>query len=586
MPVDRPAHDAPAWPPRFAAAYRRDGVWDDATLFELLVDAATRHATREALVDGGRTWTHAELVVEVEALAAGLRTRLDAGDRVVVQLPNCAEAVLTTLACFAAGTVPVWTLPQHREHELAALAGHCGARALVTSGTYRDYDHEALGHRVRDRLGHLEHVVVVGEPRDPRSVRFTDLPRGAGGSSPLVRRGPASADEIAVLIPSGGTTGASKVVPHTHNDLGHMLRAAGAACRFDHTSRYLVVLPVGHGFANTGPGILGTLVAGGTVVVSPSPAPETALRLAVRHRATATSVVPAVLARWVEHLEAHPDEAPSFVLVQSGAAYLAPGLAAAAERLTGCVVQQVYGMSEGMTCVTRVDDPLEVRRHTQGTPISPADELRVVDDDGVEVPDGHVGTLSARGPYTIRGYYRSPEADRRAFTPDGWYVTGDLVVRRPDGRVVVKGRTGDTINRGGEKVSADEVEQILREHGDVDECAVVAMPHDAYGEEVCAFVVCGSRAVGHDEVVEHLRAAGLAEFKLPKQVFPLHALPLTGIGKIDRRRLRAVAARAQDAARPSPVAPSGTEPCRAPAAALASVTVAPHEGPTGNEGRP
>ncbi|WP_407319809.1 AMP-binding protein [Isoptericola halotolerans] len=573
MTVDLPVQDAPGWPTQLARSYRRDGAWDDVRLFELLIDAATCCATREALVDGDRSWTYAELVVEVEALAAGLRGVLDVGDRVVVQLPNRAEAVLTTLACFAAGTVPVWALPQHREHELTAFAGHCDARALVTMGTYRGFDYEALGHHVRDQVPSLDHVVVVGAPRFPGSVPFARLARGAGQSLPLVQDGPASADDVAVLIPSGGTTGASKVVPRTHNDLGHMLRAACAASRFDRSSRYLVVLPVGHGFANTGPGVLGTLVAGGTVVLCPSPAPETALTLAVRHRATATSVVPAILQRWVEHLDEHPDAAPSFVLVQSGAAHLAPSLADAAERHTGCVVQQVYGMSEGLTCMTRIGDPLDVRRRTQGRPISPFDELRVVDDDGAPLPDGEVGTLTTRGPYTVRGYYRSPDVNRRAFTPDGWYVTGDLVVRRPDGRIVVKGRTGDTINRGGEKVAADEVEDLLRCLSGVEDCAVVAMPHRTYGEEVCAFVVGrDGRPVGHSEVVQHLEAVGLSRFKVPKQVFDVASLPLTGIGKIDRRRLRAEAARAAavrdcreharvDDPEVSPVAPSPAEPC-------------------------
>jgi 2,3-dihydroxybenzoate-AMP ligase len=559
---------APGWPPDVAAAYRRSGTWTDDTLFALLVDAATQVATRPALVDGDRTWTYAELVVEVEALAAGLRTLLDVGDRLVVQLPNQAEAVLTTLACLAAGVVPVWALPQHRERELGAFVRHCGARALVTAAVHRGFDSEALAHQVRTASPVLEHVVVVGEPARAGSVPFADLARGAAQDAPLVADGPPSADAVAVLIPSGGTTGASKIVPRTHNDLGAMLRAACAAARFDSTSTYLVVLPVGHGFANTGPGVLGTLLSGGTVVLSPSPAPETALPIAARHRATATSVVPAILQRWVDHLDTEPDAAPSLVLVQSGAAYLPPELAAAAERQLGCVVQQVYGMSEGLTCVTRVDDPTDVRRTTQGRPLSPLDELRVVDDDGAEVPDGQVGTLTVRGPYTVRGYYRSPEVDARSFTADGRYITGDLVVRRPDGRIVVQGRTGDTINRGGEKIVAAEVEDLLRDLDGVTDCAVVGVPDRVYGEEVCAVVVTTGPPVTLEDVATHLRDRGLAGYKTPRQVLAVDALPLTGIGKVDRRRLRALAT----AAGLSPVADPAPGPGRPPGADLASTT--------------
>lgn len=532
----------------FTGADGREGR----TLFEALVDSAAEHANRQALVADGREWTYAELVVEVEALGAALHGFLQPGDRVILQGPNRAETVLTTLACFASGVVPVWALPQHRELELTAFAEHTGARAIVTSGGGEPgVDHESLAHAVRAKVASLEHVIVMDHPRQSGSMAFGSLASQDSQERPLLLNGPSSADALAVLIPSGGTTGASKIVPRTHNDLGYMLRQACRASRFDRTSRYLAVLPLGHGFVNTGPGVLGTLMSGGTVILSPSSSPEKAFPLAVRHEATATSVVPAVLQRWVDHARAGQGPVPSFVLAQSGAAFLPPDLAAAAEDAFECTVQQVYGMSEGLTCVTRIDDPVDVRRTTQGWPLSTRDEMRVVDDHGQDLGLGRVGTLLTRGPYTIGAYYQAPETDRVAFTADGWYITGDLAVLRQDGRVSIQGRTGDTINRGGEKVSAAEVEHVLLQHEDVDACAVVAMPDPVYGQDVCAFIVpCpGRELVNRDELAGHLTRHGLAPYKAPRAVLPLTAIPLTGIGKVDRRALRAQATR--EAPRPA-----------------------------------
>lgn len=536
---------AATWPPAVASDFRARGLWRDVTLFDAVRDAAATHAGREALVDGDRRWTYADLVVEVEALAAGLRARLDVGDRVLVQLPNVAEYVLTTLACLAAGIVPVWSVPQHRTRELTAFASHCAVRAVVTTSRHRGVDHEALAHEVREAVSSVEHVVVVGSPSHRGSTPFTDLSGGHAQRKSPVDDGPSDADALAVLIPSGGTTGASKLVPRTHNDLDCMLRAACDRSRFDHTSRYLAVLPLGHGFVNTGPGVLGSLVAGGTVVVCPSPAPEVALPLAAQERVTATSVVPAILARWVEHAAtavATRPVVPTMRLLQVGGARLEPDLAERAEHRIGGVVQQVFGMSEGLTCTTRVVDRPEVRWGTVGRPISPADEIRVVDEDGVPTPVGTPGLLLARGPYTVRGYYRSPSSDATAFTPDGWYVTGDLVVCRPDGRLVITGRATDTINRGAEKVSAEEVESLIHELDAVGDCAVVGVPDPVYGAEVAVFVVpVAQRPVSLEDVANHLERRGLAAYKVPRHIFQTPRIPLTGIGKVDRHALRETA---------------------------------------------
>ena len=192
-------------------------------------------------------------------------------------------------------------------------------------------------------------------------------------------------------------------------------------------------------------------------------------------------------------------------------------------------------MAEGMLTFVRLDDPYDVRLETVGRPMCPDDEVKLVDDEGREVPDGEVGELAVRGPYTLRGYYRAPEHNARVFTPDGFYLSGDLMRRHPSGNFVVEGRKKDLINRGGEKISAEEIESLILSHPAVQNVACVPMPDPVLGERTCAFVVPrrGQR-VTLPEIVEHLTEAGIAKFKLPERLELIDELPLSAFGKVSK----------------------------------------------------
>jgi 2,3-dihydroxybenzoate-AMP ligase len=175
---------------------------------------------------------------------------------------------------------------------------------------------------------------------------------------------------------------------------------------------------------------------------------------------------------------------------------------------------------------------------TQGIPGSSADELRVVDEDDQDVPAGEVGQLLTRGPYTIRGYFAAESHNAAAFTSDGFYRTGDLVRVLPSGHLVVEGRAKDQINKGGEKIASQEVEEALAEHPDVLDVAVVAMPDAALGERACAFVVPRSEALSGAELRQFLTASGLATYKVPDRFELVGQLPTTSVGKVDKKLLR------------------------------------------------
>ena len=343
-----------------------------------------------------------------------------------------------------------------------------------------------------------------------------------------------------MFLLSGGTTGLPKLIARTHNDYSYNARASAELCRLGEGTVYLVSLPASHNFPLACPGILGTLLSGGRVVMIPSPDPASAFAAIEREGVTITAVVPAVAQRWLAHAaEVGSGALRTLQVLQVGGARLADEHATRVKPVLGATLQQVFGMAEGLLNYTRLDDPDEVICGTQGRPLSPGDEVRIVDADGRSRPDGQPGALLTRGPYTPRGYYRAPEQNARAFTPDGWYASGDVVRRRPDGNLVVEGRDKDMINRGGEKISAEEVENLLYRMPGIAQVAAVAAPDAELGERICVFVV---PEPGQDITLGAIRdgmaTAGVARFKWPERLEIVAELPVTKMGKLDKKALR------------------------------------------------
>jgi 2,3-dihydroxybenzoate-AMP ligase len=378
------------------------------------------------------------------------------------------------------------------------------------------------------RPGHLDLTEWCAEPADPAAER-TRWDADQPGSR-----------EVAVFLLSGGTTGLPKLIARTHDDYAYNTRASAELCGFDSETVYLGTLPVSHNFPLACPGILGTLLAGGRVVMLPSPEPERVFATIEREGVTVATAVPAVAQRWLAHATEHgATQLASLRLLQVGGARIADEVARRVRPVLGATLQQVFGMAEGLVNYTRLDDPEDVICSTQGRPLSEGDEVRIVDERGDDLPDGVPGALLTRGPYTPRGYYRAPEQNARAFTPDGWYSSGDVVRRRPDGNLVVEGRDKDMINRGGEKISAEEVENFAYQLPQVAHVAAVAMPDALLGERVCLYAVLkpGS-ALTLEDVRKSMAAAGIAAFKWPEHLEIVSELRTTKVGKIDKKALR------------------------------------------------
>ncbi|MGW6693493.1 (2,3-dihydroxybenzoyl)adenylate synthase [Rhodococcus sp. NPDC054953] len=529
------------WPAPDATRFRAEGLWAGRTFDQVLRESAAARPDSPAVVDADTRWTYRELDARVDGLAAGLA---DLGvaprERVLVQLPNRAEYVATVFALFRIGALPVFCLPAHRSAELTALAAASGAVAIVVAHHHDGFDHAALAVEVAAGSAALRTIVCIPDPGAAAPEGTVDFgeTRGAPRTFP-----PADPGAVAFLQLSGGSTGVPKLIPRTHDDYLYSVVRSNELCGVTANTVYMATLPVAHNFPMSSPGILGAIAAGGTIALTPSPSPSAAFAMIARAGVTMTGLVPPLARLWVETAErGHPHDIATLSTVQVGGARCPDELAARIGPALGARLQQVFGMAEGLVCYTRLDDPDDVVTTTQGRPMSPFDRIRVVDDNDEDVPPGTEGALLTQGPYTIRGYYRNADANARSFTPDGWYRTGDVVRVDPGGNITVCGRAVDRINRGGEKVSAEEVEEHLLAHPAVRDVVVVAIPDEYLGERTCAFVLAADpvNPPTTGQIRAFVRERGLAAWKIPDRVRVLDAFPETGVGKTSRKELRRV----------------------------------------------
>jgi 2,3-dihydroxybenzoate-AMP ligase len=532
------------WPEDLAAEFRGKGYWEDRTLGAYVLETADRLPDKIAIVDGDVRLSYAELANRMDAAAERLlQLGLKADDRIMVQLPNGWQFTVLTLACFRAGIIPVMALPAHRQYELSFLTELSESRAIAVPDVVKDFDHQAMAEELAASIPSLEIILVSGAAK-PLNVRLEEILAPvkdvAGARARLDANGP-SPDSPALFLLSGGTTGLPKLITRTHNDYAYNIKATSVPTGVSEDTVYLGTLPASHNFPLACPGILGILFAGGRVIMLPSPEPRKAFAAIEREGVTLSTAVPAVAQRWIEYQqETGTKQLASLEVLQVGGSRLPDEIARKVKPVLGATLQQVFGMAEGLINTTRLNDPEDVICTTQGRPVSEADEVRIVNEAGEDLPDGVPGSILTRGPYTPRGYYRAPEANARAFTPDGWYASGDIVERRPDGNLIVQGRDKDMINRGGEKISAEEIESLVYRIDDVTMAAAVAMPDQMLGERLCLYItVKPGCEVTLEQIQELLRRTGVAAFKIPEHLVVVDELPTTKVGKINKKDLRA-----------------------------------------------
>jgi 2,3-dihydroxybenzoate-AMP ligase len=528
------------FPPEFAARYRAKGYWQDRSLRETFDQAFQRYADRLAIIDGEQAVTYRELDERATRLAINL---LDEGlkplDRVVVQLPNLVEFAYLYFALQKIGAIPILALPTHRFREMSQFAELSGAAACVTPDRSKDFDYRDLVNRMRRGNPALRMGIILGDT-PPGFLSLKELVERPGRTSAAVLKEIAiDPEDPAVFQLSGGTTGIPKLIPRSHNDYIYNSKLASAVTGVAADEIFLDVLPLAHNLPLACPGLHGYLLHGGKFVLSNSTRSEDIFALIERHRVTHIAVVPALLIRLVNDPLITKFDLSSLRVIQSGGQRLQPEVRRRTKELIpGVTVQENFGMAEGMLMFVRFDDPEEVRMETVGRPLSPDDEVRLVDDDDKEVAPGEVGELLARGPYTLRGYFGVPEYNARAFTSDGFYRSGDLMRLHPSGNYIVEGRKKDLINRGGEKISAEEIENLILTHPAVQNVACVPMPDPVLGERMCAYVIIrAGQSLTLQQLAVYLLEQEIAKHKLPERMEIVDEFPLSPFGKVSKRDL-------------------------------------------------
>jgi cyclohexanecarboxylate-CoA ligase/acyl-CoA synthetase len=508
------------------------GYWRAETLRDWLEARVRERPGHDALRQGGRRVSWAELARLVRAFERGLDgLGIRKGDVVAVQLPNIVEFVVAYLAIAGRGALMQTLHMPYRAAELETLLGHSGAVASVVMAQAKDYAAAELMLGLRPKLPALRHVIAVGAP-----------PSGAHGFAEPVASGEPAPVELSgrdpfLLLYTSGTTSAPKGVPHAYQALLANARLSAQALDLGPEDVLLSAAPFTHLYGLFTCNL--ALATGATTLLLPAFTPPDFAALMHTAKPTAAFAAPAhVAACFAQKLFDGKDLSSLRYLQMSGSA-VPPALARAFEPLMrGGKVMQLWGMTELQAgAYTRLADAEPVRAETTGGP-SPGTELRVVRDDASIAAPGEEGELQVRGASVFAGYLNDPAATRAAFTPDGWFRTGDLATMDAAGNTRLAGRTKDIVNRGGVKFNPLDVETLLLGHPAVDQAAIVPMPDPVLGEKACLFVTLKPGAtLTLGEVTGWLGAAQVSKVKWPERLEIVDAMPLTPTRKIMKGQL-------------------------------------------------
>jgi acyl-CoA synthetase (AMP-forming)/AMP-acid ligase II len=464
--------------------------------------------------------SYGDLRQQVEALAEVLAgAGIERGDRVGIALPNGLPMIVSFLAASLAGTAAPLN-PAYKDDEFRFYLEDTAAKLLILPRD-RTEGAEAARRAAGDR------VPVATIDMDAQGVVRLDRQSGRRTATAP------SVDDVALVLHTSGSTGRPKRVPLTHANLSISARNVARSYALSESDVSLCVMPLFHVHGLVA-STLATLATGGTVVVPAKFSPLSFWRTARDHRVTWYSAVPTIhqllLAR-ADVNAGRPAGAEQLRFIRSCSASLAPQVMRDLESAFGAPVLEAYGMTEAAHQMA--SNPLPPAERKPGS-VGRGTDVRVsiMDAEGRHLPTGERGEVVIQGPNVITGYENNPEANAASFTA-GWFRTGDQGVLDADGYLTLVGRIKELINRGGEKISPREIDEVLLAHPAVAEAVAFGMPHPTWGEEVAAAVVVKAPAT-EAELLAHCRER-LADFKRPKQIFVTDAIPRTATGKIQRR---------------------------------------------------
>ena len=522
-------------------SYKRLGWWGDLTFGDILDRAADRYPDKEAFVDGDSRLTFAQARDRVNRLAISLMNLgIKPTDRVLVQLPNWNEFVFVYFALQKIGAIDVLLIDRYRPYEINYLIRLTGATTWILPWKYRKTDYLPIVKEVLKESPQMKHVILArGEgqrdyPCLEALIEKAELTEK--NLSALTQRRP-DPMQVSHMGPTGGTTGLPKVVPRTHNDLICGSEHAARAWKMGATDICLLVGPIGHDLTFT-KGFLGTLLTYGKTVFLDSTELDDICRTIEKEKVTALVWVPTLARRLVGFESLGNYDLSTLKKMHCGGGASLPDLIKDVREKLKCTFFNGYGGTEGMTTLTRSDDDLETLFTTVGKPTCPYDSYKLVDRDGEELPANTPGELLIKGPGIFTGYYRNPEENEKMFDKDGYFRTGDVAKIDPNGNVALVGRIKEMINRGGESISAVEVEKLISDHPAVAFVAAIPMPDPEMGERVCAYIQPrqGTRLQFND-ILSFLKERKASVLHFPERIEFIDTMPFTKAEKIDKMAL-------------------------------------------------
>ena len=522
--------------------YNRKRWWLGMTWGDMFDKATDLYPDKIGLVDNVGRWTYSELRDKVDRLAISLiKLGIKPRDWVLLQFPNWHEYILAFFALQKIGALTVLLIPRHNQSEINHLCALTKPVAWILPDQYGKISYQPIIDDVLRENEQLKHIIQVRAERNGKYPTLDEMIEKTELTTENLRilqeRRP-DPDEVSHIMPTGGTTGLPKASVRTHNSYITNVEYHSRAWEITSNDTLLVATPVGHSMAMHW-GIGAAFFNYAKLVLLDSTQPDDICDWVQKEKVTAIPSVPALITRVVNMEGLAKYDLTSLKKISVGGAPSTPDLVRTVYDKLNCIFINGFGSSEGTNMSTRPDDNIDVICNSVGRPACPYDKIIIVDETGNEVPPGVEGELVSKGPGIFTGYFRSEEENNQTFTPDGFFKTGDKARKDQFGNITITGRIKDIINRGGEKISALEIENRMSEHPAIQGVAVVGMPDPVLGERICAYVTLtpGAR-LSSDEIIAFLKDKGASVQQLPERTEFLEDLPVTKVGKVDKKALR------------------------------------------------
>jgi len=525
-----------------AEKYNKFRWWSGLTFGDILDQASDIHPEKEAFVDQKTRLTYGEAQEKTNKLAIGL---MDLGiqslDRVLVQLPNWNEFVFAYFALQKIGAIPVLLIERYRQFEINRLISLTGATSWIVAEKYKKTDYLPIAEDVVKENPQLKNIILARSEGHGPFLSMEKLIREAKldtvNLQRLAQRRP-DPMQVAHMGPTGGTTGAPKIVPRTHNSLITGIKFCSKSWEQSNQDINLLAGPIGHDLTFS-KGFIGSIITLGKIIFLDTTDDKEICETIEQEKVTAIIWVPTLAQKMLQYKDLDKYDLSSLKKMHSAGGASHPDLVKDVTKKLNMKFYNGYGATEGMTTITRTADDLETICTTVGSPTCPYDTYRVVDQIGNELPPNTEGELALKGPGVFTGYYNNPEENKRAFTHDGFFRTGDLAMIDKKGTVTLTGRIKEMVNRGGESISSTEIEKLISSHPEVALVAVIAMPDPVFGEKVCAYIQPKPGAnLNFEKIIAYLKERKASVLQLPERIEFVETMPLTKAEKVDKKLLR------------------------------------------------